>query len=145
MSKKCSSSSLYVHSTAHNIFFIAVSRGLSSPTKLELLQLVKITKVCELGLALGIGESNIEIVQADYPNDRKEQLSKVFSLYLQLTEDPSWLQVIEALHKIGENRCAKEVMDHFGKIKLKFVCLDVGYYLYVAIAFTYIKHFIRDL
>ena len=45
--------------------------------------------------------------------DHDAQLSDVFTLYLQQTEEPSWLQVVEALHAMGENHLAKKIMDKF--------------------------------
>ena len=85
------------------------------PTKIELMDLVNITNPSGLGLRLNISESSIAIVEANHRNDYSGQLSDVFSLYLQQTEEPSWIEVVKALRAINERRCAKNIMDHFGK------------------------------
>ena len=47
--------------------------------------------------------------------DHDAQLSDVFTLYLQQTEEPSWLQVVAALRDMGEKRLARTIMEKFGK------------------------------
>ena len=83
-------------------------------TMKDLQRLVRVENPCDLGLQLNIDETSIKVIKANYPNDRSEQLYEVFTLYLDQTEEPSWLQVVAALRSIGKINCAKTIMDEFG-------------------------------
>lgn len=83
-------------------------------TMKDLQRLVRVENPCDLGLQLNIDETSIKLIKANYPNDRSEQLYEVFTLYLDQTEEPSWLQVVAALRSIGKINCAKTIMDEFG-------------------------------
>ncbi|CAI8019371.1 Stress-activated protein kinase JNK [Geodia barretti] len=90
------------------------SRQLPPPTKRDLVQLVRVDNPYNLGLNLNLNESYLNIVQKDHPTDHDAQLSDVFTLYLQQTEEPSWLQVVAALRAMGEKRLARTIMEKFG-------------------------------
>jgi hypothetical protein len=89
------------------------SRPLPPPTKRDLVQLVRVDNPYNLGLNLNLNESYLNIVQKDHPTDHDAQLSDVFTLYLQQTEEPSWLQVVAALRAMGEKRLARTIMEKF--------------------------------
>ena len=90
------------------------SRPLPLPTKRDLVQLVRVTNPYNLGLNLNLDESYLNIVRKDHPTDHDAQRSDVFTLYLQQTEEPSWLQVVAALCTMGETRLARTIMEKFG-------------------------------
>ena len=87
--------------------------SLKEPTLKDLLNLVRVTDLFRLGLELNVDSHDIQLVQQNHPTDHQKQLLGVFTLYLQQTEEPSWLQVVEALHVMGENHLAKKIMDKF--------------------------------
>ena len=46
--------------------------------------------------------------------DHDKQLSKVLSLYMKQSLNPSWIEVTTALWNIGEKRIAKVIADEYG-------------------------------
>ena len=58
--------------------------------------------------------NDLNIVKRNRPNDYAEQLLDVLSLYIKQTEYPSWVQVANALWKIGEKKMAKKIAAEYG-------------------------------
>ena len=86
------------------------------PTSKELMNFVKTVKSIKLGLQLGVADSDLDIVEKDHPNDHDKQLSKVLSLYMKQSLNPSWIEVTTALWNIGEKRIAKTIADEYGMV-----------------------------
>lgn len=78
------------------------------------------TKPYELGLHLGLSNNDLDYITVDHPQDHKEQLFRLFKLYLHRAEDPSWTEVEEALYNMGEKRLAKEIREQFGNLHTLF-------------------------
>ena len=77
----------------------------------ELTELIRTTKSHQLGLQLNVEPESLKIVQANHLNDHNKQCVEVLSLYLEQTPEPSWSEVVAALRKIGQIRCAKNITD----------------------------------
>jgi hypothetical protein len=86
---------------------------LKEPTLKNLMNLVRVTDPCRLGLELNVDSHDIRLVQQNHPNNHQKPLLDVFTLYLQQTEEPSWLQVVAALRTMGEARLARTIMEKF--------------------------------
>lgn len=87
---------------------------MSEPTLGELTNRVTTDQPYKLGLQLKVAQSDLDIVKRNHPNDHKEQLLDVLSLYIKQTVDPSWVQVATALWNIGEKKMAKKIADDKG-------------------------------
>ena len=94
------------------ILFLAAG-VLKEPTLKNLMNLVRVTDPCRLGLELNVDSHDIRLVQQNHPNNHQKPLLDVFTLYLQQTEEPSWLQVVAALRTMGEARLARTIMEKF--------------------------------
>ena len=86
------------------------------PTSKELMNFVKTVKPIKLGQQLSVEERDLDIVEEDHPNDHDKQLSKVLSLYMKQSLNPSWIEVTTALWNIGEKRIAKTIADEYGMV-----------------------------
>ena len=76
----------------------------------DLLNNVKTTNWYHLGLELGIGSDDLDIIQKHEVEDR---LRLMFQKWLQVSEDHSWRMVCNALRTIGENSLAAKLTGKF--------------------------------
>ena len=81
----------------------------------ELMNNVRTVKTLELGIQLDLDHHDVNTVMADNRNDAARQLTKVLSLYLERSLEPSWLHMATALYAIGENKCAADIEQKFGE------------------------------
>ena len=67
----------------------------------------------KLGLALGIDDSVLQVIEHDTKGDGETGLRRMFQKWLSSCEQPSWDNVIQALRRIRENRLAAEICRKF--------------------------------
>ena len=97
------------------IFYPFCSYHLLDKVTLKKLEnLVKTDKPIKLGRQLDVDENNLALAEIDHQNDHDKQLSKVLSLYMRQTVEPTWQQVAKALWKIGERNKAQRIADKYG-------------------------------
>ena len=83
---------------------------LSNVTLNNLVEHVTIpAKWYRLGLALGMDDSVLQVIEQDTKGDVETGLRRMFQKWLSSCEQPSWGKVIQALCKIGENRLATKI------------------------------------
>ena len=99
------------------------------PTLKDLMNLVKTDKPIKLGLQLGVNENDLAVLDKDHPNDHDKQLSKVLSLYMRQSVNPSWMEVTTALWNIGENRIAQQITDYYGMAFLMCISMCLMSYM----------------
>ena len=78
------------------LIFILTSCILIGPTLANLL-LLKVIGWYEVGLYLGLDETELKIIEHDNPRDLKTCVRKMFALWLQNDQDPSYMQLLNAL------------------------------------------------
>ena len=74
----------------------------------DLMEHVTTFRWFDLGLALGVRESTLQVF-----TDRDTGRRGMFENWLSSCEQPSWDNVIQALRKLGENRLAAEISGKF--------------------------------
>lgn len=86
------------------------SVGVLSPTDVQCLlsELEPVTKWFQLGINLGLQTYELNKVQQDY-HGSDQQMLQTLDLWLRRTPDASWLNVVSALEKMGENRVATNI------------------------------------
>ena len=67
----------------------------------------------KLGLALGVDDSVLQVIEQDTKGDVETGLRRMFQQWLSSCEQPSWDNVIQALRRIRENRLAAEIYRKF--------------------------------
>ena len=109
---------------------LTTSPGVStSPVKPQLkdLVLVQTTKWYNLGLQLGIEDTELDVIEENNPKDIDACKRKMFKTWLKITPIPSYQQLVEALQTVGEIKEADHLSKKYGKTWLywKLKCLDI--------------------
>ena len=68
-----------------------------------------------LGLALNLGYYDLERIDQDFQENRRGKRLKMFDLWLKTQPDPSYEQLIQALHEIGDETVANSLYEKYGK------------------------------
>ena len=97
------------------IFFVLF---LIEPSLADLL-LLRVVEWYEVGLYLGLDETELKIIQHDNPRDLKACVRKMFALWLQNDENPSYMQLLHALVAAEDKGAIQEL------------CSKHGMYIYV--------------
>ena len=89
----------------------------TSPMKPQLkdLVLVRTTKWYNLGLQLGIEDTELDVIEENNPKDIDACKRKMFKIWLRITPSPSYQQLVEALHTLGEITEADCLRKKYGK------------------------------
>ena len=98
---------------------LTTSTGVSTPLmkpQLKDLVLVRTTKWYNLGLQLGIEDTELDVIEENNPKDIDACKRKMFKAWLRITPSPSYNLVVEALQTVGEITEADRLCKRYGKI-----------------------------
>ena len=98
---------------------LTTSPGVSTPPmkpELKDLVLVQTTKWYNLGLQLGIRDTELDVIEENNPKDIDTCKRKMFKAWLRITPSPSYQQLVEALVAVRENSEAVHLCKKYGKI-----------------------------
>ena len=98
---------------------LTTSPGVSTPPmkpQLKDLVLVQTTKWYNLGLQLGIKDTELDVIEENNPKDIDTCKRKMFKAWLRITPSPSYQQLVEALQTVGETSEADHLCKKYGKI-----------------------------
>ena len=84
--------------------------------ELKDLVLVKTTKWYNLGLQLGIEDTELDVIEENNAKDIDACKRKMFKVWLRITPNPSYQQLVEALQTVGEISEADHLCKKYGKI-----------------------------
>ena len=84
--------------------------------KIKDLVLVQTTKWYNLGLHLGIEDTELDVIEQNNPKDIDACKRKMFQAWLKITPNPSYQQLVEALQTVGEISEADHLCEKYGKI-----------------------------
>ena len=73
------------------------------------------TQWFDIGLQLGLEESELNTIEYNNPRDLKACVRNMFSQWLRSTKEPSYQVVLEALIAAGDESAAQELCHKFGK------------------------------
>ena len=92
--------------------------GVSTPPmqpQLKDLALLQTTKWYNLGLQLGIKDTELDVIEENNPKDIDACKRKMFKTWLKITPSPSYQQLVEALQTVGEITEADRLCKKYGK------------------------------
>ena len=84
--------------------------------ELKDLVLVQTTKWYNLGLQLGIKDTELDVIEENNPKDIDTCKRKMFKAWFRITPSPSYQHLVEALQKVGEISEADHLCKKYGKI-----------------------------
>ena len=70
---------------------------------------MKTTKWLKLGLKLGVEQFDLDVIENNRQLDAEGALAAVLKKWLEITEEPTWKAVVDALRAIKEMQLAKKV------------------------------------
>ena len=79
------------------------------------LVLVPVAEWYDLGLQLGIGDEDLDVIKRDNPGNLKACKREMFRAWLKITPNPSYQQLVEALTAVGDVREANQLCKKYGK------------------------------
>ena len=79
------------------------------------LVLIKVTEWYELGLQLGVEDTELEVIEKNNLGDLKACRRNMFRAWLRITPNPSYLQLVEALMAVGEGKEADLLCKKYSK------------------------------
>ena len=85
--------------------YLATSPDVPTPSmkpQLKDLVLIKTVKWYNLGLQLGIDDTELDVIEENNPKDIDACKRKMFRVWLRITPSPSYQQLVEALLAVGE-------------------------------------------
>ena len=74
---------------------------------------MKTTKWHQLGSKLGVEKFDLDVIREDNPQNTKGALAAMLKKWLEITEDPMWRAVVDALRAIEEIQLAKKLEIQF--------------------------------
>ena len=72
------------------------------------------TQWYEIGLHLGLDETDLSIIEHDNPKDMKACIRKMFSQWLQNDPQPSYKHLLDALVAAGDQKAVHEFCQKYG-------------------------------
>ena len=84
--------------------------------QLKDLVLIQTTKWYDLGLQLGIEDTELDVIEENNPKDNGVCKRRMFRAWLRITPSPSYQQLVEALVAVGEISEADRLCRIYGKI-----------------------------
>ena len=84
--------------------------------ELKDLVLVQTTKWYNLGLQLGIKDTELDVIEENNSKDVDTCKRKMFKAWLRITPSPSYQQLVEALLAVGEISEADHLCKKYGEI-----------------------------
>ena len=70
---------------------------------------MKTTKWHKLGQKLGVEEFDLDVIEKDNPQNTEGALAAMLKKWLEITKDPTWRVIVDALEAIEENQLAKKL------------------------------------
>ena len=83
--------------------------------QLKDLVLLQTTKWYNLGLQLGIEDTELDMIEENNPKNIDVCKRKMFKTWLRITSSPSYQQLVESLQTVGEIREADRLSKKYGK------------------------------
>ena len=83
--------------------------------QLKDLVLVQVIRWYELGLQLGVDDTELEVIKRNNPGDLEACRRESFRAWLRITPSPSYQQLVEALVTVREVREADHLCKKYGK------------------------------
>ena len=90
--------------------------------KLKDLVLVQTREWYDLGLQLGVEDTELDVIQSNYPLNIRACRREMFKAWLRITPTPTYQQLVEALVAVEEVREADTLSKKYGKCTAA-VCL----------------------
>ena len=84
--------------------------------QLKDLVLVQVIRWYELGLQLGVKDTELEVIKRNNPGDLEACRRDMFRAWLRITPSPSYQQLVEALVTVREVREADLLNNKYGKL-----------------------------
>ena len=84
--------------------------------QLKDLVLVQTTEWYDLGLQLGIDDTELDVIKKHNPGDLRACQREMFRAWLRITPSPSYQQLVEALKTVGEVNEADHLCKKYGKM-----------------------------
>ena len=106
----CTSTPAAAKPTPHHHQSASSTNSETTPAVVQLADLIEhvtTPRWYDLGLALGVDDSKLQVIEQDTRGDGQTGLRRMFQKWLSSCKQPSWDNVIQALRKIGENRLAE--------------------------------------
>ena len=91
-----------------------MSTAQQKPQLRDLISDVQTTEWYHLGLQLNLDSFKLRQIQVD-ARQNQEHLTLMFEAWLQVSENPSWQDVVRALKAIGERQLAAKLQHKFCK------------------------------
>ena len=106
---------------------LIISSSPYSVPHLKDLVLVRAVEWYDLGLQLGVENTELKVIQQNNPGDLRPCRREMFEAWLRITPNPSYQWLVEALLAVGETNEADRLCKKYGKIWLywKLKCLDI--------------------
>ena len=98
---------------------LTTSPGVATPPmkpQLKDLVLVWTTRWYNLGLQLGIEDTELDVIKENNPGDIDACKRNMFKTWLRIIPSPSYQQLVEALQAVGEISEADRLCKKYGKI-----------------------------
>ena len=92
--------------------------------------LIQTVEWYNIGLQLGVKDTELKVIQQNYPRDSKACKREMFSAWLRKASSHSYQQVVEALQAVGENREANRLCREYGKIEEIGTFCAFQYYIF---------------
>lgn len=83
--------------------------------KLKDLVLVQTKEWYDLGLQLGVEDTDLDVIQSNNPQNLRACRREMFKAWLKMTPTPTYQQLVDALMAVGEVREADTLRKKFGK------------------------------
>ena len=83
-------------------------------------ELKTVTEWHELGMYLGVHLYELDRIEEECSTNIKRRLQQTLSLWLQRKPNASWLDVVNALRKMGQNRVAESILQKYIREGSKF-------------------------
>ena len=105
---------------------LTTSSGVPTPLmkpQMKDLVLIKTVKWYNLGLQLGIEDTELDVIDQNNSKEIDACKRKMFQAWLRITPSPSYQQLVEALQTVGETSEADSLCKKYGNI---MAVLEVG-------------------
>ena len=96
---------------------LTTSSGVPTPLmkpQMKDLVLIKTVKWYNLGLQLGIEDTELDMIEQNNPKDIDACKRSMFKAWIRITPSPSYQQLVEALQTVGETSEAHRLCKKYG-------------------------------
>ena len=99
---------------------IVFSDVLPTHVRLKDLVLIRTAKWYNLGLQLGIDDTELEVIEKHNPRDLEACQREMFRTWLRTIPSPSYQQLVKALQTVGEISEADRLCKKYGKMSVLY-------------------------